>query len=120
MKKFHIVLNGKSYDAEVEEMGAYPSEMVALSTPTGTSVQKQAPVSMSSSSAFTVKAPLQGNVIGLCVKEGDSIKEGDVFVKIEAMKMENEIAATKTGIVKKVYVSDGTHVNQDDPLIDIA
>ena len=38
-KRFHIVINGKSYDAEVEEVGAYPSEMVAVATPTNANAE---------------------------------------------------------------------------------
>lgn len=123
-KRFHIVINGKSYDAEVEEVGAYPSEMVAVATPTSAPASaptNEAPVSAASSSgSSTATAPLAGVVLGLAVKVGDTVKEGECFVKIEAMKMENEIPSPKSGTVTKVYVSDGQQVKADDPLIDIA
>lgn len=124
-KRFHIVINGKSYDAEVEEVGAYPSEMVAVATlvnAQATSTPASVPVASSASSgaSSTATAPLAGVVLGLSVKVGDTVKEGECFVKIEAMKMENEIPSPKTGTVTKVYVSDGQQVKADDPLIDIA
>lgn len=125
-KRFHIVINGKSYDAEVEEVGAYPSEMVAVATPTNANAEstpapQSAPQSAPlSAGGTTVSAPLAGVVIGMSVKVGDTVKAGESFVKIEAMKMENEIPAPVSGTVTKVYVSDGQQVKTDDPLIDIA
>lgn len=121
-KRFHIVINGKSYDAEVEEVGAYPSEMVAVATPTNANAESTpAPQSApQSAGGTTVSAPLAGVVIGMSVKVGDTVKAGESFVKIEAMKMENEIPAPVSGTVTKVYVSDGQQVKTDDPLIDIA
>ena len=135
-RKFQVVLNGKTYEAEVDEMASsFSSEMVALSSLGGSAkaapvapvaeVKKAEPVQeapapvASSSGAFTVTAPLAGNILGLSVQVGDSINEGDVFVKIEAMKMENEIPAPKSGKVTKVYVAAGAQVKADDPLIDI-
>lgn len=125
-KRFHIVLNGKSYEAEVEEMSAYPKEMVATSSPVGGASPapvQSAPVAaaapLASGAGKPFLAPLQGIVIGLQVKVGDAVKAGDCLLKIEAMKMENEITADKDGTITKVYVSDGQQVKADDPLVDI-
>lgn len=139
-RKFQVVLNGKAYEAEVDEMASsFSSEMVALSSkgghtcacekkaepiekkaePVVEKAQESAPSQSSTNGAFTATAPLQGIVLGLNVKVGDSINEGDVFVKIEAMKMENEIPSPRSGKVTKVYVTDGAQVKSDDPLIDI-
>ena len=63
-----------------------------------------------------VKAPLQGVVIGVAVKEGQAIKSGDLLLKIEALKMENEILAPCSGTVKSVKVSDGNRVASGDVL----
>lgn len=119
-KRFHIVLNGKSYEAEVEEVGAFPKEMVCTSAPVNASapqVNTAAPVS--SGSAKSVEAPMAGVVIGLSVKVGDTINEGDVFVKIEAMKMENEVPSTVSGTVTNILVSDGQQIQAGDVLIEV-
>lgn len=117
-KRFHIVLNGKSYEAEVEEVGAFPKEMVCTSAPVGASnVQSSAP--NTSGSAKSVEAPMAGVVIGLSVKVGDTINEGDVFVKIEAMKMENEVPSTVSGTVTNILVSDGQQIQAGDVLIEV-
>ena len=118
-KRFQIVLNGKSYEAEVEEVGAFPKEMVCTSSPVGSSPVQSAPAQSSNGSAKTVEAPMAGVVIGLSVKVGDRINEGDVFVKIEAMKMENEVPSTVSGTVTNILVSDGQQVQAGDALIEV-
>jgi glutaconyl-CoA decarboxylase len=48
---------------------------------------------------------MPGKVLQLKVKEGDSVKEGDALLILEAMKMENEIVANASGNIKKVNVA---------------
>ncbi|MCK5592574.1 biotin/lipoyl-binding protein, partial [Candidatus Bathyarchaeota archaeon] len=54
-----------------------------------------------------VVAPMAGKIIKVKVKEGDAVKAGDVICTLEAMKMENEITATRTGKVQKIHVTEG-------------
>lgn len=49
--------------------------------------------------------------------EGDTVKEGDTLLLIEAMKVFNPIAAPKSGTVKRILVSDGTPVEFGEPLV---
>ena len=60
--------------------------------------------------AFKVKAELPGSVSKVFVKEGESVKEGQILFLLEAMKMETEISAPKGGTVVKVFVSQGQAV----------
>jgi biotin carboxyl carrier protein len=60
---------------------------------------------------------MPGTVLDVKVKEGDSVKHGDVLVILEAMKMENEIFAPADGIVASVNVSAGASVNAGDVLV---
>jgi biotin carboxyl carrier protein len=64
----------------------------------------------------TVTAPMTGKIVSVKVKKGDQVKGGQVLCVVEAMKMENEIASSKAGSVKEVYVSDGSSVSEGDPL----
>jgi len=50
------------------------------------------------------------------VEEGKAVKEGDTVCIIEAMKMMNQIAADKSGVVKKILVENGSAVEFDQPL----
>lgn len=50
------------------------------------------------------------------VEEGKSVKQGDTVCIIEAMKMMNQIAADKSGVIKKILVENGATVEYDQPL----
>ena len=62
-------------------------------------------------------SPLSGTVHQLCKRAGDTVQEGEVLIVLEAMKMETEIQAIKSGTVSKVYVSIDDSVNVDQKLM---
>lgn len=64
-----------------------------------------------------VVSQMTGRVIRVDVAPGDTVKEGDIMLVIEAMKMENEIAAPVSGTVKIVSVAAGARVAEGDPLV---
>jgi len=64
-----------------------------------------------------VVAPMAGKIVSVKVKEGDSVKTGDVLCILEAMKMENEITAPKTGTIQSINISEGMGVSEGDILI---
>jgi acetyl/propionyl-CoA carboxylase alpha subunit len=66
-----------------------------------------------------IKSPMPGNVVKINVKEGDKVKEGDILVIVEAMKMENELRASANMKVKKVYVKEGEQVEGFAPMIEL-
>lgn len=64
-----------------------------------------------------VGAPMPGKVFKLLVAVGDDIKEGDTLLSTEAMKMETNVKAKKSGVVKEVLFAEGDQVGQDDLLV---
>jgi len=66
-----------------------------------------------------VQSVMPGIVRKVFVKEGDTVTEGSSLLILEAMKMENELAAEKEGLVVKVHIKEGQTVNSSDPLITI-
>lgn len=66
------------------------------------------------------KAPMGGTVMEIRVKAGDTVKSGDVVLVYEAMKMENDLACDKGGVVKRVLVGEGDVMSTDQPLIEFA
>jgi biotin carboxyl carrier protein len=54
-----------------------------------------------------VEVPITGKIIGVDVKAGDTVQEGDVICTIEAMKMENPIMAPVAGKITEVKVKVG-------------
>jgi acetyl-CoA/propionyl-CoA carboxylase biotin carboxyl carrier protein len=53
---------------------------------------------------------MQGTVLAVRVDDGDEVSAGDVLCIVEAMKMENEIAAPRNGVVSGLSVSPGEPV----------
>ena len=63
---------------------------------------------------------MPGTILRVEVTEGTAVKEGQLLVVLEAMKMENEILAPKDGTVAQVVVQKGSHVETGSPLIVLA
>ena len=66
-----------------------------------------------------VKTNMQGTILKLKVKKGDTISKGDVIATIEAMKMEQEINSDIKGEVKQIFVKEGDSVSTGDLLIQV-
>lgn len=139
MKTFKVTVDGQSYTVQVEEMSnntektildkTGPAKDIATVSNTKTNTAqaaayankqpKEAP-GISIGNGMTVKAPMPGSVIEVKVKEGDAVKDGDVLLVLEAMKMENELTASKSGTIAQILVKKGDTVNSGDPLIIIS
>ena len=63
---------------------------------------------------------MPGTILDVRVNVGDTVKEGDILMILEAMKMENEILAPVSGKVAAVQVSKGAAVNSGDLLAVLA
>jgi acetyl-CoA/propionyl-CoA carboxylase biotin carboxyl carrier protein len=70
----------------------------------------------SGDSSESLSSPLQGTVLKVAVEQGASIEQGDLVCVIEAMKMENEIAAHRSGKITALNVSEGAAVSSGDVL----
>ncbi len=99
------VVNGIAYDLAVEglegEAGARPAPRAAPA------------------SEGAVTAIMPGKIIRVLVKEGDQVAEGDVICILEAMKMENELKAPRTGVVKALHAQAGQDVEMGAVLAEI-
>ncbi|HEX3174552.1 MAG TPA: acetyl-CoA carboxylase biotin carboxylase subunit [Solirubrobacterales bacterium] len=69
-----------------------------------------------SASSESLPSPLQGTVLNVAVEQGAEVSEGDLICVIEAMKMENEIAAHRAGKVTSLNVAEGAAVSTGDVL----
>jgi pyruvate carboxylase subunit B len=69
--------------------------------------------------AGCVTTAMPGTIVAVKVKVGDKVTAGDGVLVIEAMKMENEIQASKTGTVVAIHVAKGDAVTPDESLIEI-
>lgn len=111
-KKYHITLNRKVYEVEIEEVS---------STDKGAKQEiKQEIKPTSSQNSESITAPMPGTIINVLVKKGQAVKKGQVVAILEAMKMENEIVAPVDGVVEAISVDKGQNVNLGDDLLEIA
>ena len=67
-------------------------------------------------SSESLISPLQGTVLKVSVEAGAEVSEGDVIFIIEAMKMENEITAHRSGTVEELAAGEGASVSAGDTL----
>ncbi|MDP3182686.1 MAG: biotin/lipoyl-containing protein [Desulfobaccales bacterium] len=65
----------------------------------------------------SVVAPMPGAILEVLVKVGDRVQVGDTVVKLEAMKMENDLVAPMAGVVTEVRVSKGSNVAVGEVLV---
>ena len=127
--KYKVTLNNRVYEVEVEMGQAMLTDEydavahAAPAAPTAVPAAPAAPAAVPAAalaSGEVVKAPMPGNILKINVAPGQKVEEGDVLIVLEAMKMENEIVATKSGTVAQVAVSKGAVVETGAPLVVIA
>ncbi|WP_330319472.1 ATP-grasp domain-containing protein [Streptomyces clavifer] len=64
----------------------------------------------SAASGDTLASPMQGTIVKIAVEEGQEVKEGDLVVVLEAMKMEQPLNAHRSGTVKGLTIEVGASV----------
>lgn len=129
--KYKVTLNGRTYEVEVEAGKAMLLDeyeaIVPAAAPVAAPAAAPAPVAAPAAAPVpaaaapvagdAVTAPMPGNILKVNVTPGQAVKEGDVLVVLEAMKMENEILAPKACTVKQVLVSKGSTVDTGATLV---
>lgn len=133
--KYIASLNGKKYEVELVRVSEYEMRSRAGEKATSQETdryvdkekaevkeQKTIPVEEKLESGehtgkYIIKSPMPGKVLKVNVNIGQILKQGDVALTIEAMKMETEIMAKEVGRVSSVNVNPGDAVNTGDVLI---
>ena len=133
--KYKVTLNNRVYEVEVEEGNAMlvdeyelaapaataaPAPVAVAAAPVAPAAPAAAPAAAGLAAGTVVEAPMPGNVLKINVTQGQTVKEGDVLVVLEAMKMENEITSTKSGVVAQIVAAKGAVVETGSPLVVIA
>ncbi|MDN5584927.1 MAG: ATP-grasp domain-containing protein [Brevibacterium sp.] len=68
----------------------------------------------------SLNAPMQGTIVSVAVRTGDTVEAGDTLAVIEAMKMEQPLKAGHSGTVSEVLVDTGVSVRSGEPIIRFA
>ena len=127
LRKFKISIDGKEYLVEMEEIGGVPQAPIAAPVEPAAPIVQEAPtpepvavVASEPAGSDAMPSPMPGTILKILVNVGDTVQENQALMILEAMKMENEIVAGKTGTVTGIHVQQGDMVNPGEPLITIA
>ncbi|AFO58594.1 MULTISPECIES: acetyl-CoA carboxylase biotin carboxylase subunit [unclassified Natrinema] len=123
-REFTVEVNGKRFEVELEERGAPAIPTGEIEAGSGQASRPE-PAGGSSSDGGTelegdgetVDAEMQGTILDIEVAEGDEVGAGDVLVVLEAMKMENDIVASRGGTVTQIAIEEGESVDMGDTLV---
>jgi len=83
-------------------------------------VTHQPAASANGAGSGKVQASMDGAIIDVLVKPGQTVQQGDTLVILEAMKMEHPVKADRDGVVDEVLVSNGDQVKRSQMLVNIA
>jgi acetyl-CoA/propionyl-CoA carboxylase biotin carboxyl carrier protein len=75
---------------------------------------RRAASSVAGTGSGQVAVPMQGTIVKVLVAVGDVVEVGQTICLLEAMKMENAVAAEKDGVIKELRVSAGDSVGAGD------
>lgn len=113
----NVTVNGEAFTVEMEQKAEPEKKKPVLGQPKAESSSSEVTSAANVNANNAVKAPLPGVVTELKVQVGDEVKEGDVVVVLEAMKMANNLEAEKAGKVTAICVKVGESVMEDTPLV---
>jgi acetyl-CoA/propionyl-CoA carboxylase biotin carboxyl carrier protein len=116
-RDYKVEVSGKLFDVKVlGEAGAGNPGPAAGAAGKKPPKRERKSGGAASASSESLPSPLQGTVLKVAVEQGAEVSEGDLICVIEAMKMENEIAAHRTGKVTSLNVAEGAAVSSGDVL----
>lgn len=105
-----VEVNGKAYSVELEKSAIVAAPKVNAVKPADAPAAAPAAKPAASTGGKAVKAPLPGTIVDITVKVGDKVEPTTVIAVLEAMKMENNINAGMSGVVKSISVNKGDSV----------
>ncbi|HIF89885.1 MAG TPA: oxaloacetate decarboxylase subunit alpha [Candidatus Thioglobus sp.] len=117
---YTVSFKGNSYVVEVSAGGDITSMQSASAQTAPGATVVAAPAAAPVGDAEDVNAPLSGTIWKVLVSPNQQINEGDTLVILEAMKMETEIKAARSGTVVNVSVKEGDSVTVGQALLSLA
>lgn len=121
-KMAQLTVNDVPYEVEVEGLTTNPTRMTTKTAIQQPVMQSEVPVTKpapASGSAYPIKTPLPGVILSMAVREGDTVKQGQLLLVLEAMKMENNIESDRDGVIEKISFHKGDSVLEGDVLLTI-
>jgi 3-methylcrotonyl-CoA carboxylase alpha subunit len=116
-ERLPVAVEGSPATAHVD-LGGRSVAFALAPPPTVESAVRHASVGATGSLALT--APMPGRVIAVLAREGQRVAVHEPLVVLEAMKMENAVAASVAGTVGTIHVRPGQQVQKGDLLVEIS
>ncbi|MDN5323500.1 MAG: hypothetical protein PWQ67_1954 [Clostridia bacterium] len=122
IEKLKILVDGNGYQMD---MGKFDEEIeekevkAQVPVPEAKEAKKETAKVDTASGESTVTAPMPGKIFKIIKNEGAKVKQGEIVMILEAMKMENEIIAPVDGTISKINVNVGDAINPGDVLFSI-
>jgi biotin carboxyl carrier protein len=110
---YEVVIEGEKEAIEARKAAVENIKKESIPTYSGSSKK----MTSAEASTHDILSPIPGLILEIMVKEGDKVAVGDILLKMEAMKMENEIKSTRNGTVTKIYVNKADSVLEGQQLI---
>ncbi len=107
--EFNVEVDGEPFEVKVEPIGGFMTVSGAAPGDAGP------PADMEGAQ----KTGMQGTILKVLVKEGDTVKKEQPLAVIEAMKMEQEILADQEGEVKQIFITESCSVQSGDVIMQI-
>jgi len=127
--KFHILKENHSFKAEIISSNFHKKNYnvkinsniyeIDISNQLDLLIQEMGLSMGSAQIENDIKAPRPGLILDVLVQVGDTVKEGDYLLVLEAMKMENTLTALADGQVKSILITKGEKVEKNQLLIEI-
>ena len=118
-----IEVNGSHYKVEIHREVKQPSKTPTLVRkpvePSHDTAEKKTHKPTEKVKAGAIKAPLPGTILQMKSKVGDEVKTGDLLLIMEAMKMENNITANRSGKITAINCNVNDSVLEGDVLVEI-
>lgn len=101
---YHYFINGFSYDVSVRTLLEEKAHEYLKNK-------------VKDSHTDIVKAPMPGLILSIKKKVGDKVEMGEPIILLEAMKMENNIKTTSSGVIKEILVTENSAVEKNETLV---
>ncbi|MEU4273242.1 biotin/lipoyl-containing protein, partial [Streptomyces sp. NPDC026092] len=112
-----VEVGGKRVEVSLPESLAMPARTGGA--PGARPKRRAAKKSGPTASGDTLASPMQGTIVKVAVEEGQEVKEGDLIVVLEAMKMEQPLNAHKAGIIKDLGAEVGASLTSGAAICEI-
>jgi oxaloacetate decarboxylase alpha subunit len=113
VESYTVNVDGKNYNVAVAAGGAI------LNIEPNSAASPTAPLAAVAGSGATIESPMAGTILKVLVHAGSEVKEGDIVILMEAMKMETEIRSKFAGVVSAIHTKEGAAVTGGSVLVSL-